>query len=173
MSRTVAAVSESCSSPKDLVIARSWPRGTTIFSKWPGVLHDAAPLKMRVSVLLRWVSFWRSGRVCCVSRSFLSRLLRRLTLCGRREFHPLSPRLGQSDRYGLLGRARAVLATSNVLNFFPDKLPGLRRRSSSFPFSFARSSQSLFLWHHAPPDRRLSSFLKPYMRHAVQGCTTN
>jgi hypothetical protein len=94
-----------------------------------------------------------------------------LPFAGGGSLTPLSPRLGQSDRYGLLGRARAVLATSNVLNFFPDKLPGLHRRSFSFPFSLARSSQSLFLWHHAPPDPGLSSFLKPYLRPAVQGCT--
>ena len=81
-----------------------------------------------------------------VRRSFLSRRFRRLTLCRRREFHP-SRRAFLSQ--WPVGRAHAVLATSNVLNLFLDKLPRFGRRSFSFQFSFARSSQSLFLWHHA------------------------
>ena len=159
-----------CLSSKDLVIARSWRRGTAIFSKRPGVLHGAAPLKMRVSAFLRSFSFWRSGRVGCQPQLSFSSPPTSYPLRAAGVSPPLAAPWTVRSLWPAWPSARRACHVE-LLNFFPDKLPGLRRRSFSFPFSLARSSQSLFLWHHAPPDPGLSSFLKPYLRPAGQGCT--
>src|SRR6188508_2872703 len=46
----------------------------------------------------------------------------------RGQLHPGPPRLGQTDRDGLLGVARAVLALANVLHLLAHELTGLRGR---------------------------------------------
>jgi hypothetical protein len=64
-----------------------------------------------------------------------------------RQFYSGPPRLGETNRDGLLRRSSAVLAFSNVFHFFAYKLTRLSRRGLAFALVFARAFNCFFFWH--------------------------
>ena len=67
------------------------------------------------------------------------------TFSRRRQANSSPPRLRQTDRDGLLGRPRAVLAFADVVHLLLHELAGLRAGRFSLRSVFASSFQGLFL----------------------------
>jgi hypothetical protein len=70
---------------------------------------------------------------------------------GRGQFDARAPGLRKTDGYRLFGRSSAVFAFSNMLDFFPNELAGLRRRRFSLAGVLARASDGCFIRHDRPP----------------------
>jgi hypothetical protein len=69
------------------------------------------------------------------------------TRLGRLQIDSRATRLGQADRHGLSGRTCAVLAGPDMLNLFPDELPGLRAGRFALPPVAANALHRTFLRH--------------------------
>jgi hypothetical protein len=72
---------------------------------------------------------------------------RGLAFFWRRQFHTCPSGFRQADSDGLFRGAGAMFAFSNVLDFFADKVPGLRARRLSLPSIFASPLDGFLLRH--------------------------
>jgi len=77
------------------------------------------------------------------------RLLARARACVLRwrERHAGTTRLRQSDRNRLLGRARAVFALADMMDFFAHELSRLGARRFALAGVSTRAVDGRFLWH--------------------------
>jgi hypothetical protein len=66
----------------------------------------------------------------------------------RRQFYSRPPRLREADSNGLLWRARAVLAFSNMFHFFAHKLARLRAGRLTFTSVLVRAFDCVLFWHN-------------------------
>src|SRR6266700_8354118 len=76
-----------------------------------------------------------------------SSFLRCLASRRRREIDARPARLGQANGNRLLGGLRSVLAFANVVHFFADELPRLRRRRLSLAFILLGSFHGFLFGH--------------------------
>jgi hypothetical protein len=82
----------------------------------------------------------------------LAHFFRRFALLGRRKRYAGSPRLRKSNRDGLLGRSRAVLTSTDMVNLFSDEFSSLRRRRFSFARVATGTIDGPFFRHVDPPQ---------------------
>ncbi|MFZ2061700.1 MAG: hypothetical protein WAU82_11865 [Candidatus Binatus sp.] len=66
---------------------------------------------------------------------------------GLGQVHSCATRLGQSDRNRLLGRSRAMLSLTHMMDFLAYEFARLDGRSFAFGLVFARPSKSFFFRH--------------------------
>jgi hypothetical protein len=85
-----------------------------------------------------------------VFRASLRRLLG-AALPGRRQVDASPPGLGEPDRDRLLGRARPMLATADILDFFADELARLGGRGLAGAFRLAGLLDGLLPGHVQSP----------------------
>ena len=76
------------------------------------------------------------------------RLLRDLSLRGRRKVHPRAARLGEAYGNGLLGGTRTVLALTDMLHLFPNEFARLSRGGLAFSCVLACPFKSSFFRHN-------------------------
>ena len=74
-----------------------------------------------------------------------------------RQLHPGLSGFGKSNGYRLLGILDAMLPFSHVMDFFTDKLSGLRRSRLPFVSILPSPLHGLFLWHVASLPKGLAS----------------
>jgi hypothetical protein len=75
----------------------------------------------------------------------------------RRQLHAGLSGFGKSNGYRLLGILDAMLPFSHVMDFFADKLSGLRRSRLPFASILPSLLHGLFLWHVASLPKGLAS----------------
>src|SRR5439155_16550641 len=80
-------------------------------------------------------------------------LFRNRARFGWRELHPRPAGLRQADRDRLLGRASAMLAFANVLNFLAHEFAGLRGRRLAFALVLPCAFQCLLFRHDDSPAK--------------------
>jgi len=87
-----------------------------------------------------------------IALRLLADLCGRASAFGRAELYPRPAGLGKADGDGLLRRARAVLAFTDVVYFFADEFAGLRRgRFSLLLVAFGAFAR--FFFRHGAPNR--------------------
>src|SRR6267143_5827581 len=80
-----------------------------------------------------------------------ARSLRRAPLLRRRQFDAGPARLGEADGDGLLGRARAVLALTHVVDLLAHELAGLRGGTLALAAGASDPFERSLLRHGPPP----------------------
>jgi len=83
---------------------------------------------------------------------------RRLAFARRWKFDTRSPRLRQSNRYGLFRGAGPVLALADMIHLLANELPSLGGRRLSLPPIALRSFQGSLFRHDCSDRTKLSDF---------------
>src|SRR5207248_2407957 len=96
----------------------------------------------------RWLALLSTLAGLISSLCAAPRLLRDLSLRGRRKVHPRAARLGEAYGNGLLGGTRTVLALTDMLHLFPNEFARLSRGGLTFSCVLACPFKSSFFRHN-------------------------
>ena len=122
------------------LLGQGRPAGTAATLALQCVANSAGPtqvgLALRLALALRKIA-----------RGLAAGALTGATLSGRRQPHPGTPGLGETDGDGLLGIAGTMLALADVVHFFSDKLPRLGGGGFAAALIGLRPLQGGFLRH--------------------------